>query len=304
MAPHAFQDAGQPAQLDQSQCTPQFVHADAHAKGLEERSFTGRYAFDVSFESRVVVAYGPPEDLFVVGGDHATFTRGEVLVVLQADGAHGSHRSYGAAGYACARGLGAVLQDGDPVPFGDLGDSGHVGNRSGHVYGDDCLRSGRDVPFDVAGIEVEGLVDIGQYGHGPEVHDGIDVGDPHEGGHDHFGARAHVERGERHGQGRASAVGGQGETGTDVTGVRRFEPVDLAQRLDAIIPEGRSGLDDFNGGPFLFLTVHRSTWNQGRPFCGTYRNTAVDCQRFRHGHPASKIKSSWFRIWFNRDSGL
>ena len=289
VAAHAVQDAGQPAQLDQAHRAAEFVHADAHAEGLERRALSGRHAFDIPLETRVVEAHRPAEDLVVVRRDHPAFAGGEVLVVLQADRARLTHGTHKAAAYARAGGLRAVLEDGDPVPVRHLQDGGHVGGRSGHVHGDDDPGAGRDASFDVTGVEVQGFVDVGEDRHGPKMHDGVYVGDPHEGRQDDFRARPRVECGEGHGKRRAPAMGGQGEARADVPGIGRFELVDFAEGLDAVVTEGRPGLDDLDGGLFFFFPVGRSAGYQRRPCRSADRCSAVDCQGFRHGRPASTI---------------
>ncbi len=290
VALHAFQDTGQSAQLHKAHRAAEFVHADAHAEGLENRMLAGRNAFDIPFESRVVEANRPAVDFVVVRRNHPAFAGGEILVVLKADRARLAHRTHGAPAYARAGGLGAVLEDGDPVSVRHLQDGGHVGDRPGHVHGDDDPGAGGDAPFDVFRVEIEGFIDVGENRHGTQMHDGVDVGNPHEGRQDDFRARTHVQCGEGHGEGRASAVGGEGKAGADVTGISRFEPVHLAQGFDAVVTKGRPGLDDLDGSLLLLFPVSRSTGYQRRPFFSADRFSAVDCQGFRHGRPASGLE--------------
>ena len=76
-------------------------------------------------------------ELGIVGDDHAAFTGGDVLALLQAEAADGAERADGAAIIGGAIGLRAVFDNGEAVSRGELQDRAHLGRIAEQVGDDD-----------------------------------------------------------------------------------------------------------------------------------------------------------------------
>ncbi len=158
----------------------------------------------------IMLHASPIIDFLVVCGHEAALASGDDLVLLKAEAAHPPHGSQGTAFVTAPVGLGHVFYHVDVVFLGHGHDLVHAGVHAPHVYGHDGFCMGRDLTREIVRVHVQGIVDLGDDGHGSRGDDGRRRGDVRVSGNDDLVSGTGVDAIEGADQGRRPRVDGQG----------------------------------------------------------------------------------------------
>ncbi len=199
------------------------VHPEERARRVLRLEPVGRMALVVHREAALV-------EVLVVGHEQAAVAAGDRLELVEAERPDLADPADAPALVARAGGLGAVLDEWDPVLVGDRLELGEPSRRAEHVDDEDRRGPRGDLRLDVSGVQVERVVDLGQDRRGAGVHDRRDRRHIREARDDHLVARADAEPEQGDPQGRRAAaaqaerVADPGEPGhllLDVVDLRR-----------------------------------------------------------------------------------
>jgi len=182
------------AQLGHEDGPFQLGHPEVHA---QERATADLDAESERAVPLVVHGEAAPIEILVVGDDHPAVATGDRLELVEAEDPDLADAAHAAATVAGPEGLGAVLDQGDAMAVGNGPQLGQPRRVAQHVDRHDRPRPRRDARLHVDRVEVERLVDLGQDGQGPGIHDGGDRRDEGEARHDDLVAGADPEPGQR-----------------------------------------------------------------------------------------------------------
>ena len=155
--------------------------------------------------------------LGIVGGDHASLARRDLLVRVEGEDRGVAVRADAPPLRERADGLGGILDHGEPVACGDLVDAIDLAGVAEDVHRQDRARPRRDRGLDRGGVDVERVgVDVDEDGRPPLVQDAVGRRDEARRRGDHLVAGADARQPDREVQsGRAARdrrrVGGSGE---------------------------------------------------------------------------------------------
>lgn len=220
-----FQDLGMPAprrhpvvkapQLDPADGGLHFGHPPVGAEGLVQPAEPGRVLAAVNRVKALAMVLESPGAFIegaVAGGQHPPLPAGGHDLVL----AEGKGRGIAEGPdrlplVACTVGLGAVLDDLDPVFGRQFQQRVHVAGPAGEMDGDDRLRAGGDQGTDRLGAQVlTHRIDIGDNRRRSAHDNAARRGDKGAGGGDHLVAGADVVTGEDQLQGDGAVGEGNG----------------------------------------------------------------------------------------------
>lgn len=150
----------------------------------------------------------PRRHVRVIGGDQAALTAGgEILADVEAEGVHRADRAHGPAPVPGTVRLRGVLDHGDPVPGGDLGDPVQIGGQTVQVDHDDRLGPAGDRGLQRRGVQIErDGVDVHEHRYGHEMERSGGAADEAQGGHDDLVARLHTRGAQRDRQRRGAVA--------------------------------------------------------------------------------------------------
>ncbi len=217
----------------------------------------------------------PIGQLIVIGGDHATFTRGEILVGIETET---GQRTGGAADHSAlvtrTGSMRGIFDDDQTVLLGNRFDAIHIARQAAKVHGDDGLRARRDDFLNVGRIDIErDRIDVGKHGPGADMHDHIGGGRKRQRRRDHFVARADVIDEQCQMQRRRARIDGQRVLVVDVFGKHLLKAQCFRAGAD---PGGTECVDHFVD----FIVVEaRLAENEKRI---AYGRAAVNGQQFAH----------------------
>ena len=167
----------------------ELIHAKvARGEGGQQTTAKG-FRVGIAEHAGVVEPEAPLEELGIAGDHGPTLARGDGLALLEAVNANVANCTDVFPLVAPAHTLRTVLQHAELVGSGDFEDGVHVAGTSLEVDRHDYLGPRRDLRLDVLGIDIEGLVDLGEHRQRARKDDGIIAGVPGPGGQDYFVAR-------------------------------------------------------------------------------------------------------------------
>jgi len=202
-------------------------------------------------------AAGPLGDLRVGRGDAAALAAGDVLEVVEAEGAGMADGAELPALVGAADALAGVLDDDEVAPGRDGHDRVHVAGRTPHVDRDDGAGARADRLLDRLRIDGDALVDVDDHRDGAHRqhrrrrrHVGV-------GRHQHLVAGSEPDADHRRRQAEGAAGGQREVAGPQPVGVAPLEALALA--VGAVAEQG-AGADHLGDGVDLFLPgdVHGS----------------------------------------------
>jgi hypothetical protein len=204
--------------------------------------------------------------------DHQpAFAGDEVLGGVKAEGGHVAHRPGVGPVVGRLDGVGAVLDQGEAVPGGDLPDQAHLAGLAGVVDDHHRLGARGDGVGDRRRVDVAGeRVDVDEDGGRPDVDD--DVGRGHEGHRrgDHLVARPDAQGVQGEVQTGRAGVEGDGIRDPQVVCHQALEPLRARTGAQPARPQGRYHFGD------LVVTDQRGAVDQkgdlfGDGDCGCHR---------------------------------
>jgi hypothetical protein len=167
--------------------------------------------------------------LRIVGDAEAPVAkRAEVLGRIEGEAPDRAERAHVTPGDARAMGLGAVLDDRQPVASGDRLNRLDVGGTAVQVHRQDRSRARAETGFDLGGVDQHGaMVDIDQSRSGAHFPDRADGCRGRVGDRNHFVARTDVQRAERNHNRIGPRSDADGRLGPDVGGELLLERLPL-----------------------------------------------------------------------------
>ena len=159
----------------------------------------------------IVVPLGTEVEIFIISQYHSSFAGGKGFIIVKTEDTHITERAQLFPVIASTGSLRIVFEDEEFIFSRYRHDLVDMRRRTAHVYRNDSLRVGRYPLFYIAGIHVQGLIDVRRDGNRSDFQHRLIRCNERKGRHDYLIPRSHIHSRKGHPECRGPGCNTKGE---------------------------------------------------------------------------------------------